>query len=167
MSLPRTFVGFSSTDIHYYRMMQAWKSHKKFEFNFTDCQLHTAINSTNEAYIKRLCRERINMAGTFVSLIGEDTRFKDTFVKWEIEIALEKGCRIIAVNLDRSVHDGRRMNPELTPPILKNIGAIFIPFSSNIMTYALENYKGHETGNYYYKSSVYKDLAYKEIEGLE
>ena len=25
MGLPRAFVGFSSTDIHYYRLMKAWK----------------------------------------------------------------------------------------------------------------------------------------------
>ena len=38
MGLPRTFVGFSSTDIRYYRLMQAWKEHEHIDFNFTDCQ---------------------------------------------------------------------------------------------------------------------------------
>ena len=90
MGLPRTFVSFSSTDIHYYRLMQAWKANKHINFNFTDCQLHTAIQSVNEAYIKRLCRERINMAGTLIVLVGKDTYLKNTFVKWEVEVALEK-----------------------------------------------------------------------------
>lgn len=29
MGLPRAFVGFSSTDIHYYRLMCAWKITQK------------------------------------------------------------------------------------------------------------------------------------------
>jgi len=39
MGLPRTFLGFSSTDIHYYRLMQAWKRNQSIDFNFADCQL--------------------------------------------------------------------------------------------------------------------------------
>lgn len=39
MGLPRTFIGFSSTDIRYYRLMQAWKKNENIDFNFTDCQL--------------------------------------------------------------------------------------------------------------------------------
>jgi hypothetical protein len=33
MGLPRTFVGFSSTDIHNYRLMQAWKQNQRIDFN--------------------------------------------------------------------------------------------------------------------------------------
>jgi hypothetical protein len=54
MGLPRTFVGFSSTDIHYYRLMLAWKHHEHIDFNFTDCQLHNEIRSNNEARIRSL-----------------------------------------------------------------------------------------------------------------
>lgn len=53
MRLPRTFVGFSSTDIHYYRLMQAWKENEHIDFNFTDCQLNSELNSNDEEYIKR------------------------------------------------------------------------------------------------------------------
>lgn len=63
MSLPRTFVGFSSTDIHRYHLMTAWKAHEHLDFDFCDCQLQSEIDSEDEAYIKRLCRVRINMAG--------------------------------------------------------------------------------------------------------
>lgn len=52
MGLPRTFVGFSSTDIHYYRLMCAWKEHENIDFNFVNCQLSQEINSEDEAYIK-------------------------------------------------------------------------------------------------------------------
>lgn len=90
MGLPRTFVGFSSTDIHYYRLMCAWKEHENIDFNFVNCQLSQEIYSEDEAYIKKKCRERINMAGTFISLIGKDTRSKHKYVRWELEVALKK-----------------------------------------------------------------------------
>lgn len=157
MGLPRTFVGFSSTDIRSYYMMLAWKAHEHIDFNFTDCQLQTAINSEDEAYIKRKCRQRIDMAGTYVMLIGSDTRHKYKYVRWEAEVAIEKGCRIIGVNLDGT----RLMNPNTCPPIIQNIGAVFVSFSPRIVAHALENYEMGKAGHYYYGDAVYRQLAPK------
>nr|WP_311463598.1 TIR domain-containing protein [uncultured Aggregatibacter sp.] len=156
MGLPRTFVGFSSTDIRSYWLMCAWKNNSKIDFNFADCQLSQELNSENEVYIKKKCRDRINMAGTFISLIGQDTRSKHKYVRWELEVALEKGCRIIGVNLDGS----RRMNPNTCPKIIQGVGAIFVPFSPQIIAYALENYQMKNSKNYYYPDSVYRKLGY-------
>jgi hypothetical protein len=157
MGLPRTFVGFSSTDIHYYRLMQAWKANENIDFNFADCQLHNEINSENEVYIKRKCRERINMAGKYVLLIGQDTKSKHKYVRWEADVAIEKGCTIIGVNLDGS----RSMVRNTCPAIIRDIGAIFVPFSPAIVAHAIENYKMHDDNeNYHYKDSVYKRLGY-------
>src|ERR1700741_4715190 len=114
MGLPRTFVGFSSTDADIYWMMKAWKGNENIDFDFCDCQLQEALDSTNEDYIKRRCRERLEMAGTYILLIGADTRFKTTYVKWEAEVALEKECRIIGANLDR----WRTINYDTCPPVL-------------------------------------------------
>lgn len=150
----REFVGFSSTDIHYYHLMCAWKNNSKIDFNFIDCQLHEEIDSEDELYIKRKCRERINMAGTFISLIGGDTKSKHKYVRWELEVALEKGCRIIGVNLDGS----RQMNSETCPKIIQNIGAIFVPFSPKVVAYALDNYQMKNSKSYYYPDSVYEKL---------
>lgn len=52
MGVPRTFVGFSSTDIRYYRLMLAWKENEKIDFNFANLQLDKEINSEDESYIK-------------------------------------------------------------------------------------------------------------------
>lgn len=156
MGLPRTFVGFSSTDIHCYRLMQAWKANQHIDFNFADCQLDGEVNSEDEAYIKRKCRERIDMAGTFAVLIGQDTRSKHRYVRWEMEVAIEKGCRIIGVNLDGS----RSIIDATCPPIIKNIGAIFVPFSPKIVAYALENYKMNDRDDWHYKDEIYKQLGY-------
>lgn len=156
MGLPRTFVGFSSTDINYYRLMLAWKQHEHIDFNFTNTQLAQEIDSENEAYIKRKCRERIDMAGTFIALIGEDTRSKHKYVRWEMEVAREKGCRIIGVNLDGS----RQMIQEKCPPAIRDIGAIFVSFSPKIVAYALSNWKMEGNGNWHYKDEVYRKLGY-------
>lgn len=156
MGLRRTFVGFSSSDIHYYRLMQAWKENENIDFNFTDCQLTSDLNSDNETYIKRKCRERLKMAGKYVLLIGKDTKSKHKYVRWEAEVAIEKGCTIIGVNLDGS----RRMNRDRCPPIIRDIGAIFVPCSPKIVAYALENYSmHHDNDNYHYKDSVYQKLG--------
>jgi hypothetical protein len=156
MGLPRTFVGFSSTDIHYYRLMLAWKANEHIDFNFVNCQLGQEINSEDEAYIKRKCRERIDMAGTFAVIIGQDTRSKYKYVRWEMEVAIEKKCRIIGINIDQS----RRVVDATCPSIIRNIGAIFVPFSPKIVAYALENYKMHPSNDYHYNDEVYRELGY-------
>ncbi len=156
MGLPRTFVGFSSTDIHCYRLMQAWKANKHIDFNFADCQLNNEINSENELYIKRKCRERINMAGKYVLLIGADTKSKHKYVRWEAEVAIEKGCTIIGVNLNGS----KKRDPNTCPPIISNIGAIFVPYSPSIISYAISNHDmGTTKTNYYYPESVYRQVG--------
>lgn len=137
--------------------MQAWKAHEHIDFNFTDCQLTSSIDSENEHYIKGLCRERINMAGTFIQLIGADTRSKHKYVRWELEVAIEKDCAIIGVNLDKV----RSIIPETCPPLMNGIGAIFVPFSPKIIAYALENVPMKKNGNWHYADEVYKKLGYQ------
>jgi len=156
MGLPTCYVGFSSTDIKYYHMMCAWKKNTNIDFNFRDCQLNDAINSENEDYIKRKCRERINMGSIFIQLIGEDTKFKYKYVRWEAEVAKEKGCTILGVNID-----GTKSCTDKCPLVIKNIGAVFVPFSPAIIKYAIENYKmQNDDDNYHYIDDVYKQLGY-------
>jgi hypothetical protein len=160
MALPRTFVGFSSTDINEYNLMcGAWKAHEHIDFNFCDCQLQTALNSTNEAYIKQRCRERLDMAGTYIMLIGRDTWLKTGYVKWEAEVAIEKQCRLIAVNLD----NWRFQNASTCPPVMVNADAVFVPFSPQIVQWALEKWvrPDPKTHNwYYFQDWVYQQLGY-------
>jgi hypothetical protein len=137
--------------------MLAWKENEHIDFNFTNCQLGSEINSENEAYIKSKCRERLDMAGTFAVLIGKDTRSKHKYVRWEMEVAVEKKCRIIGINLDGS----RRAVDSTCPPSIRNIGAIFVPFSPKKVAYALENYKMHPNDDYHYKDEIYTNLGYK------
>lgn len=160
MALPRTFVGFSSTDISSYRLMTAWKAHDKIDFDFCDCQLQAELRSEDEQYIKRRCRERINMAGTYVLLIGADTRYKHKYVRWEAEVAIEKQCRIIGVNLD----GWRTINNATCPSALRDVGALFVPFSPQIVAYALEHATRNTSNNWHYKNEVYTKLGYRLVE---
>ena len=156
MGLPRTFIGFSSTDIKDYWLMRAWKENDNIDFNFTDLQLREELNSEDETYIKRRCRDRINRAGYFIQLIGEDTRYKYKYVRWEAEVAIEKNCTVIGVNLNKK----RVCDTDLTPKVIRDIGAIFVPFLPKIIKYALENYTMHDEDNYHYPNSVYATLGY-------
>lgn len=151
MGLPRTFVGFSSTDINYYYLMCAWKKNEHIDFDFTDCQLKDEVDSDNEVYIKRKCRERISLAGTFALLIGDDTRYKHKYVAWEAEVAIEQGCRLIGINLNGS----RRVDETRTPSVFKNAGALFVAYKPGIIKVALESTTRHDSGNWYYEDSVY------------
>lgn len=139
--------------------MLAWKAHEHIDFDFCDCQLHNEIRSESEAYVKSKCRARLQMAGTFIQLIGSDTRYKHKYVRWEAEVALEKQCRIIGVNID----GWRRINEETCPPILWNIGATFVPFSPRIVAYALEHAEWHASQNWEFKDEAYARLGYTLI----
>jgi hypothetical protein len=135
--------------------MRAWKENHRIDFNFTDCQLPDAVRSDDEAYVKRRIRERIDMAGTYAMLIGEDTKYQRKFVRWEADVAIEKGCTLIGIDLNgpRTIDDG-------CPTVLRNVGAIFVPFSPNIVAYALEHYRSNRDQDRYYKSEVYRQLGY-------
>jgi MTH538 TIR-like domain (DUF1863) len=163
MSLPRTFVSFSSGDIGRYHMMCAWKANKNIDFNFADFQLDEAINSQNPAYIKSVCRNKIRKVDTFVLLIGSDTWQKTEFVKSEVEVAVERGCRLIGMNINNA-----RSKDWLCPWFFAGKGALFIPFSSRIGAYALEFWqKGTPTpglpDNWYFPDHVYLQRGYQLI----
>lgn len=136
--------------------MQAWKAHEHIDFNFCDCQAQWGIDSEDENYIKRKFRTRIDMAGTYIMLIGKDTRFKRKYVRWEAEVAIEKKCRIIGVNLD----GWRRINPETCPAVIRDIGAMFVPFSPQIVAHALEYAIYHDSNNWEFLDGTYAKLGY-------
>jgi hypothetical protein len=138
--------------------MCAWKANEHINFNFADFQLDEAINSQNPYYIKSVCAAKVRRTDTFVLLIGQDTYTKTVFVKDEVEVAIEKGCRLIGVNLSNN-----RFKDELCPSFFANVGAMFVPFSSRIMTEALRWQKQGSALNYYFFDEVYTGLGYQLI----
>lgn len=72
---------------------------------------------------------------------------------------------IVAINLNQK----RTMNYDLCPPILRSTLAIHVPFSLEIVNYAITNWPySHKryhaegkAGDYYYNESTYTQLGYK------
>lgn len=74
-------------DMHYYRLMCAWKQHEGINFNFLNAhEMNAARGDSQEASIKRQLRERLNNVSVLV-LIGEQTRYLYRFVRREMEQA--------------------------------------------------------------------------------
>jgi hypothetical protein len=97
------------------------------------------------------------MAGKYIMLIGEDTRWKYKYVRWEAEVAIEKGCTIIGVNLNGL----RGLDPERCPKIICEIGAMFVPFRARIIAHALQDFAMGDAGWFYYPDTVYRSLGYR------
>ncbi|MFH2055504.1 MAG: TIR domain-containing protein, partial [bacterium] len=114
----KTYVAFDAdNDMHYYRLMQAWKQSDHTEFNFYDAHLlKQARDQSEELTIKRSLRDRILSSKVFVLLVGEKTRYLYKFVRWEIEQALSLDLPIIVVNLNGC----RGMDEERCPPVLRD-----------------------------------------------
>jgi hypothetical protein len=157
--LARTFVSFSSADKGRYDLMTAWKAHEHIPFNFADFQLDEALDSISPGYIKSVCRNKIRKVDTFILLIGNDTFTKTEYVKDEVETAVEKGCRLIGVNLNNC-----RTKDWLCPWFFGDKGAIFVPFSSRIVAEALKGWTPEVPGltnDWYFWDHVYTGLGYQ------
>lgn len=161
----RTYVCFDAdNDIHYYRLMQAWKQNDHTTFNFFDAHdLNNLLATSSEETIKRKLRERLNNTKIFVVLVGQQTRYLYRFVRWEMEQALGMELPIIVVNLN-----GRRsMDSDLCPPLLRDELAMHVSFNAAIVQHALEGWEARhyelkrqgESGPYYYKQNVYAELG--------
>jgi len=155
--LPQTVVGFSGSDIEYYWRMLAWQGNEGIDFRFIDCRLDGEASREDEKYVKDRVREGIGAAEKYALLIGEDTWHRHKYVHWEAAVAIERGCTIIGVNLDGA----RQIVEKKCPPVLTDVGAIFVPFSPRILAYALVNYRKRQQGNWHFQDSVYGQLGYQ------
>lgn len=161
----KVFISFDGdNDIHYYRLITAWKQNDNTPFNFYDAHdINTALDSSTEDTIKRRLRERLVNSNVFVSLIGEQTRYLRKFVRWELEQAIDLNLPIIGVNLNGA----RSLDVNRCPPVLRDELVVHISFNANMLQHALENWpdefyrlkKEGKTGSRHYPSDVYKRLG--------
>ncbi|WP_334191166.1 TIR domain-containing protein (plasmid) [Synechococcus elongatus PCC 11801] len=160
----KTYVSFDAdTDMHYYRLMQAWKENDNIDFNFYNAHdINYNPNLTSELSIKKQLRKRFENTKIFVLLVGENTRNLYKFVRWEIEEAISRNIPIIVVNLNGK----RSLDEVLCPPIVRDALAVHISFDAAIIKHALENWenqhyelkKTNDSGNYFYSKSIYNVL---------
>jgi hypothetical protein len=152
------------SDIHYYRLMKAWHANDRFDFTFIDAHdITQSRDSSTEETIKRSLRLRLNSSDVMVVLIGASTRNLYRFVRWEIEVALEKNLPLIGVNLNGT----RRLDNSKCPPILRDALAVHVPFAHKIIDHAMQNWPAEhyklsregKIGGYLYPDSVYTNLG--------
>ena len=161
----KTYVAFDAdNDIHYYRLMQAWKQNDNTDFNFHDAHdLNNIWGKSSEETIKRRLRERMNNSKIFVLLVGEQTKYLYKYVRWEVEEAQKRDLPVVAVNLNGQ----RKVDMKRLPPIVRDDLSISVAFGARILQYALENWPGShyakrkqgELGQFSYRDSVYEDLG--------
>ena len=161
----KTYVAFDAdSDIHYYRLMKAWKQNDRSDFNFFDAHdLKKARDWSTEETIKRSLYDRLRNSKMFVLLVGEKTRYLYKFVRWEIERAIQMDLPIIVVNLNRM----RQMDSNRCPPIIREHLTVHISFNAAILQHALENWstsyfqlkREGKNGPYYYNSEIYQGLG--------
>ena len=161
----KTFVSFDGDlDMHYYRLMTAWKQNDNVSFDFYNAHdLNSARDSSLEQSIKNQLAERLRNSKVFVLLVGDSTRYLYKFVRWEIEQAIKREMPIIAVNLNGK----RSMDKDRCPPLLANALAIHVSFNAAILQYALEHWPASDasyraeqkSGPYYYKEETYARLG--------
>lgn len=134
----KTYVCFDAdSDMHYYRLMTAWKENDRFAFNFHNAHyINNLRDGSSEVTIKSKLRERLANTKILVVLIGRSTKNLYKYVRWEIEYAIENDIPIVAVNLN-----GRReMDSTLCPPLLRNELALHVNFSHKIINKVLNEW---------------------------
>lgn len=161
----KTYVCFDGdSDIHYYRLMQAWHQSDHSTFNFYDAHdLNYARDTSLETSIKAQLRQRLLSSKVIVVLIGASTRYLYKFVRWEMEQAISLDLPIIAVNLNGL----RAQDADRCPPIIKDVLAIHISFNAKIMEHALQYWPARhaefrssgKTGPFYYTQDTYAGLG--------
>jgi hypothetical protein len=160
----KTYICFDGdTDMHWYRLMQAWKDNDDIDFNFHNAHdLNTARDSSQEDSIKKQLRERFANSKLLIVLIGEKTKLLTKFVKWEMEVALRLDLPIIGVNLNKS-----RFKDDRCPPTIRDELAVFVPFGQRIVTHAMDTWptdhakycRENKAGSYHYTDQTYQILG--------
>ena len=161
----KTYVCFDAdNDIHYYRLMLAWKQSDNTDFQFYDAHdLNRLLPTSSEKTIKGKLRERLLNTKVFIVLIGQSTQYLYKFVRWEMEQALGLDIPIIAVNLNGK----RQRDEDLCPPIIRDELAVHVSFNARIVQYALERWEGEHfnrkqegiSGARYYPPKIYQMLG--------
>ncbi|ASX03613.1 TIR domain-containing protein [Mycobacterium intracellulare] len=162
----KTYVAFASEDIHYYRLMEAWRDNKKIDFDFFDAHdLYQARDTSQPETIKRNLRERMKNAKQIVLLGSAEGRRKGSdgrsFLAHEVKVAIEFGLPIVVANLDGKRTIDRTVIPQ--PLLDADYYTLSVSFQPVIIKFALDNYapvfaSSDNTGPHYYKPDVYQRL---------
>ena len=100
MAKKSIFISYDyDNDRAYKNLLLAWDKNSDFDFGFNDQSADVSIDSTDASVIKRAISAKINSAPYFLCLVGKYTK-NSSWVKWEINKAVELNKKIIAVKVD-------------------------------------------------------------------
>lgn len=160
----KTYICFDGdTDMHYYRLMTAWKANDGNTFNFHNAHdINTARDTSSEESIKKQLRERFSNSKLLIVLIGTNTKNLYRFVRWEMEVALKLQLPIVGVNLN-----GSRQRDALCPPIIREELVLYTSFNQKIIEHAMSNWPPYfeelkvkgVVDYYHYDDSIYKGFG--------
>jgi hypothetical protein len=144
-----------------YGYMKGWRENKHVDFDFDDA--HELDNMTgraqDEQYVKSRLRDRMKQSRAVIVLIGEKTKNLYKYVRWELELALELGLPIIAVNLNKT----NGQDDDLCPAIIRSKSCVVhVPYTLDAIKFAMNAFpsfwnglsieqKGHSARYYYEK----------------
>jgi hypothetical protein len=118
-----------------YQYMRGWKANERIEFDFRDAHGVQKLTSRaqDETYVKSALRQRMNSTSQVIVLIGEKTKNLYRYVRWELELALQKRLPIVAANLN-----GSKIQDERCPAIIRDKCVLHVPFKMRAIKYALD-----------------------------
>lgn len=96
--MKRAFISFRAEDRQQINGLRLLAANPKFDIEFYDESVRTAINSSNAAYIRQKIREKINRTSVTLCMVSALTHTSE-WVRWELEESLDKGNTIIAMGL--------------------------------------------------------------------
>lgn len=137
----KTFVSFASEDLHYYRLMCAWKANERIEFDFVDAHdINVARDTSTPETIKRRLSERLANTKQVVLLVGDEARAKaarpSSFLYHEVNTIQQLDIPVIFANLNKS----RQAQIARIPAALVNRYTISVPFGPKPIKFALDDF---------------------------
>ncbi len=120
-----------------YGHMKGWAALPTVPFTFVNA--HDLDNMTaraqGEEYVKRNLKARMLKSTAVIVIIGKSTKNLYRFVRWELDLALELGLPIVAVNLN-----GSKVQDDLCPPIIRDECVVHVPFQLKPIKHALSHW---------------------------
>ena len=98
----KVFISYDhSEDAHYKYLLQGWSNHPRFNFEFDNRSVQTAINSTNASVVKASITKKMQEATHLFVIVGKLSH-TSSWINWEIEKAKELGLKIAAVKIEKA-----------------------------------------------------------------
>lgn len=162
----KTYVAFDGDkDMHYYRLLEAWRDNDKIDFGFLDAHdINYARDSSKTESIRAQLRERLKNSKIMLLLVGESTARLTRFVEWEIDYAHKIDLPIVVANLNKKrSYDSSRCPSAVLDG---NVYTVHISYERDIIKLALDDFPGEYSRKKsdggamrYYADSVYKKLG--------